>query len=69
MTTSGSLNVGSDGFKLDTTLFDITTKRGVVTLTADILPNRGQGLIADIGLSSSDRSKSFKIHCKICFSF
>ena len=67
MTTSGTLNVGSDGFKLDTTLFDVTTKRGIVTLTADVLPNRGKGLTADIGLSSSDRTKSFKINCKILF--
>jgi hypothetical protein len=64
MTTSGTLRVSRDGFKLDSKLFDISSKKEVVTLTTDILPNRGQGLSADIGLTSGDKSKSFKIHCK-----
>ncbi len=64
MTTSGTLIVNNDGFKLDTKLVDSGTKKEVVTLTTDISPNRGQGLTADIGLSTPDKSKSFKINCK-----
>jgi hypothetical protein len=64
MTTSGTLIVNNDGFKLDTKLVDSATKKEVVTLTTDISPNRGQGLTADIGLSTPDKSKSFKINCK-----
>lgn len=64
MTTSGTLSISNDGFKLDTKLVDSTSKKEVLTLTTDILPNRGQGLTADIGLTTPDKAKSFKIHCK-----
>jgi hypothetical protein len=67
MTTSGTLTVNSDGFKLDTKLVDSASKKEVATLTTDIGPNRGQGLTADIGLTTPDKSKSFKINCKFCF--
>ncbi|CAF4767632.1 unnamed protein product, partial [Rotaria magnacalcarata] len=33
----------------------------VVTLTTDILPNRGQGLTANFGLTTPDKAKSFKV--------
>jgi len=67
MTTSGTLTVNNDGFKLDTKLVDSSSKKEVLTLTTDILPNRGQGLTADIALSTPDKSKSFKINCKFSF--
>ena len=64
MTTSGTLVVNNEGFKLDSTLTDSASKKEVLTLTTDILPNRGQGLTADIALTTPDKKKSFKIHCK-----
>ena len=67
MTTSGTLNVNADGFKLDAKLVDSASKREMATLTTDITPNRGQGLTADIGLTTPDKSKSFKIDCKFFF--
>ena len=67
MTTSGTLTVNSEGFKLDTKLVDSTSKREVATLTTDISPNRGQGLTAEIGLATPDKAKSFKINCKLFF--
>ena len=62
MTTSGTLMINNDGFKLDSKLFDISTKKEVVSLKTDILPNRGQGLSTNIDLTTPDRSKSFKLH-------
>ncbi|CAF4621446.1 unnamed protein product, partial [Rotaria magnacalcarata] len=38
MTTSGTLVINNDGFKLESKLFDIASKKEVVTLTTDILP-------------------------------
>ena len=68
MTTSGTLVINNDGFKLESKLVDSSSKKEVLTLTTDILPNRGQGLTANIGLTTPDKAKSFKIHCKIsCF--
>jgi flagellar basal body rod protein FlgG len=64
MTTSGTLTVNNDGFKLDSKLFDSTSRKEVLALKTDILPNRGQGLMADIDLATPDKSRSFKIHCK-----
>ena len=64
MTTSGTLVINNDGFKLDSTLTDSASKKEVLTLTTDILPNRGQGLTADIALTTPDKKRSFKIHCK-----
>jgi hypothetical protein len=70
MTTSGTLIINNDGFKLDSKLVDSSSKKEVLSLTTDILPNRGQGLTADIGLTTPDKAKSFKIHCKsTCFLF
>ncbi|CAF3221829.1 unnamed protein product [Rotaria sp. Silwood2] len=62
MTTSGTLTINNDGFKLDSKLVDISSKKEVLTLKADVLPNRGQGLTTNIDLVTSDKSKSFKIH-------
>ncbi len=67
MTTTGTLIINNDGFKLDSKLVDSLTKKEVVALSTDILPNRGQGLTADIGLTTPDKAKSFKIHCKFYF--
>jgi hypothetical protein len=67
MTTSGTLSITNDGFKLDSKLVDISSKKEVLTLTADILPNRGQGLSCNIGLTTPNNAKSFKIHCKFLF--
>jgi len=67
MTTTGTLIINNDGFKLDSKLVDSLTKKEVVALSTDILPNRGQGLTADIGLITPDKAKSFKIHCKFYF--
>ncbi len=64
MTTSGTLTINNDGFKLDSKLFDSASKKEVLALKTDILPNRGQGFVADIGLTTPDKSRSFKIHCK-----
>ncbi|CAF5205318.1 unnamed protein product, partial [Rotaria magnacalcarata] len=61
MTTSGTLVINNDGFKLESKLFDIASKKEVVTLTTDILPNRGQGLTANFGLTTPDKAKSFKV--------
>ncbi|CAF3434120.1 unnamed protein product [Rotaria socialis] len=61
MTTSGTLAINNDGFKLESKLFDIASKKEVVTLTTDNLPNLGQGLTANFGLTTSDKAKSFKI--------
>jgi hypothetical protein len=69
MTTSGTLTINNSGFKLDSKLVDSATKKEVLTLTTDILPNRGQGLTADIALTTPDKAKSFKIHCKFQFFF
>ena len=65
MTTSGDLVVNNDGFKLESTLVDIASKKEVLTLTTDIRPNRGDGLVADIALNTPDKQKSFKVHCKL----
>jgi len=62
MTAAGTLIVNSNQFKLDTTLTDSASKKDVALLSADILPNRGKGLSADIELSTPDKSKSFKIN-------
>ena len=62
MTTAGTLTVDNTGFKLNSKLFDSATKKEVVTLTTDVLPNQGKGLIADIALTTADKSKSFKAH-------
>lgn len=59
--------IDSDGFKLDSKLFDISTKKEILTLATDILPNRGQGLSADFNLTTADNTKSFKLHCKFCY--
>jgi len=64
MTTSGTLIINNDGFKLDSKLVDSSSKKEVLSLTTDILPNRGQGLTADIGLTTPDKTRSFKVHCK-----
>ncbi|CAM4792685.1 unnamed protein product [Rotaria magnacalcarata] len=61
MTTSGTLVINNDGFKLESKLFDIASKKEVVTLTTDILPNCGQGLTANFGLTTPDKAKSFKV--------
>lgn len=65
MTTSGTLVVNNDGFKLDSKLVDVSSKKEVLALTTDILPNRGQGLSVNIGLTTPDKAKSFKINCKL----
>ena len=67
MTTSGTLTISNDGFKLDTKLVDSASKKEAATLTADIGANVGKGLTADIGLTTPDKSKSFKINCKFSF--
>jgi hypothetical protein len=64
MTTSGQLTITNDAFKLDSKLFDVTSKKEVVALKTDILPNRGHGFKADIDLTTPDKTRSFKIHCK-----
>ncbi len=64
MTTSGTLTINNDGFKLDSKLVDSSSKKEVVALKTNIIPNRGQGLTADIDLTTPDKSRSFKIHCK-----
>lgn len=64
MTTSGTLTINNDGFKLDSKLTDIASKKEVLVLKTDILPNRGKGLMVDIDLTTPDKSRSFKIHCK-----
>ena len=64
MTTSGTLTINNDGFKLDSKLVDSTSKREVLALKTDIVPNRGQGLVADIDLTTPDKTRSFKVHCK-----
>ena len=64
MTTSGTLVVNDNEFKLESRLVDSATRKEVLLLTTDILPNRGQGLTADISATTPDRAKSFKIHCK-----
>jgi hypothetical protein len=65
MTTSGTLAINNDGFKFESKLFDITSKKEVVTLTTDILPNRGQGLKVNFGLTTPDKAKSFKVQCTL----
>ncbi|CAF1498906.1 unnamed protein product [Rotaria sp. Silwood1] len=62
MTTSGTLTINNDGFKLDSKLVDISSKKEVLSLKTDVLPNRGQGLTTNIELTTPDKSKSFKIH-------
>ncbi|CAF0741101.1 unnamed protein product [Adineta steineri] len=62
MTTSGTLVINNDGFKLDTKLVDIASKKEVLALKTDIVPNRGKGLTADIALTTPDKARSFKIH-------
>ncbi|UJR15532.1 hypothetical protein I4U23_002471 [Adineta vaga] len=62
MTTTGTLIVNDNEFKLETRLVDITTRKEVLVLTTNILPNRGQGLTADISVSTPDKTKSFKIN-------
>ncbi|CAF1402787.1 unnamed protein product, partial [Rotaria sordida] len=62
MTTSGTLTINNDGFKLDSKLFDISSKKEVLTLRTDVLPNRGNGLTTNIDLVTTDKSKSVKIH-------
>lgn len=70
MTTSGTLVATNDAFKLDSKVFDISSKKEVLALKTDISPNRGQGLKLDIDLTTPDKAKSFKIHCKcLHFSF
>lgn len=64
MTTSGTLTINNDGFKLDSKLTDSASKKEVLVLKTDILPNRGKGLMVDIDLTTPDKSRSFKIHCK-----
>lgn len=64
MTTAGTLSINSDGFKLDTKLTDIASKKEVLTLKTDILPNRGKGLVANIDAATPDKSRSFKVQCK-----
>lgn len=64
MTTSGTLSIDNNGFKLDSKLTDISTRRDVVNLVAEVLPNKGDGLTTNIALTTPDKSKSFKIHCK-----
>lgn len=64
MTTSGDLVVNNDGFKLQSTLVDSNTKKQVVTLTTDMNPNRGDGLVANIALKTPDQQKSFEVHRK-----
>lgn len=62
MTAAGTLIVDSNQFKLDTKLTDSSTKKEVALLSADIKPNRGKGLSADIELSTPNKQKSFKIN-------
>lgn len=62
MTTSGDFIVNSNGFKLESKLVDISSKQEVLTLTTDIRPNRGDGLVADIALNTPNKQKSFKVH-------
>ncbi|CAF1431772.1 unnamed protein product, partial [Adineta ricciae] len=62
MTTSGTLTINNDGFKLDSKLVDISSKKEVLSLKTDIIPNRGQGLTADISLTTPDKARSFKVH-------
>ncbi|UJR31139.1 hypothetical protein I4U23_018646 [Adineta vaga] len=62
MTTSGTLTINNDGFKLDSKLVDISSKKEVLSLKTDIIPNRGQGLTADINLTTPDKTRSFKVH-------
>ncbi|CAF0806671.1 unnamed protein product [Adineta ricciae] len=62
MTTSGTLVVNDNEFKLESRLVDSATRKEVLLLTTDIFPNRGQGLTADISATTPDRAKSFKIH-------
>jgi hypothetical protein len=64
MTTSGTLTINNEGFKLDSKLVDIASKKEILALKTDMLPNRGQGLTADIGLTTPDKTRSFKVHCK-----
>ncbi|CAF4982614.1 unnamed protein product, partial [Rotaria socialis] len=64
MTTSGTLVANSDGFKLDSKVYDISSKKEVLALKTEIKPNQGQGLTLDIDLTTPDKAKSFKIHCK-----
>lgn len=64
MTASGTLDINADSFKLETKLADSASKREMATLTANVTPNRGQGLITEISLATPDKSKSFKINCK-----
>ncbi|CAF4585559.1 unnamed protein product, partial [Rotaria socialis] len=61
MTISGTLAINNDGFKFESKLFDIASKKEVVTLTTDILPNRGQGLTANFSLTTPDKAKLFKV--------
>ncbi len=65
MTASGTLITNTNGFKLNTKLVDSTSRKEVATLTTEISPNRGQGLTVGIGLTTPDKSKSFKINCKL----
>ncbi|CAF1034217.1 unnamed protein product [Rotaria magnacalcarata] len=62
MTTSGTLVANSDGFKLDSKVYDISSKKEVLALKTEIKPNQGQGLTLDIDLTTPDKAKSFKIH-------
>ena len=64
MTTTGTFIVDNNGFKLDSQLVDISSRKVVLILKTDIKPNRGQGLTTDIDLTTPDKTRSFKIHCK-----
>lgn len=68
MTTSGTLTINNDGFKLDSKVFDVSSKKEVLSLKTDVLPNRGQGLVTNIDLTTPDKARSFKVHCKYYFS-
>ncbi|CAF0940658.1 unnamed protein product [Rotaria sordida] len=62
MTTSGTWTADSNGLKMEGKLVDMSTNKEVVTLTTDMSPNRGQGLTANIVLTTADKAKSFKVH-------
>ena len=69
MAASGKLIVDSNKFDLESTFYDISSKRTVGSLKAEILANSGKGLKVRIDFKTSNKPGDFKINCKISFSF
>jgi hypothetical protein len=55
----GTFIINNDHFKLKSKPVDNSNNKEVVTLTKEILSNRGQDLTADIDLITPDKARSY----------